>query len=142
MIWASQLQVLFLLTLYSFSVFSYKECNQSDFAIDHIVHVLSCLLCCWKRIFTMIRMFSWQNSISICPASFCIPRPNLPVTQGISWLPILHSNPLWWKGHIFLVLVLEGLVSLHRTFNFFSISGWGIDLDCYIKFKSSNETKL
>ena len=32
----------------------------------------------------------WQNSISICPAAFCIPRPNLPaqfssVTQCI-WL--------------------------------------------------------
>ena len=29
----------------------------------------------------------------------------------------LHSNPLWWKGHLFLVLVLEGLlfssISLH-----------------------------
>ena len=26
-----------------------------------------------------------------------------------------HSNPLWWKGHLFLELVLEGLVGLHRT---------------------------
>ena len=26
----------------------------------------------------------------------------------------LHSSPLWWKGHIFLVLVL-GVVGLHRT---------------------------
>ena len=23
---------------------------------------------------------------------------------------LLHSNPLWWKGHLFLMLVLEGLV--------------------------------
>ena len=30
--------------------------------------------------------FSWQNSISLCPASFRIPRPNLPVTPGVSWL--------------------------------------------------------
>ena len=28
---------------------------------------------------------------------------------------LLHSSPLWWKGHLFLVLVLESLVSLHRT---------------------------
>ena len=30
-----------------------------------------------------------------------------------------------------MLLVLEGLVGLHRTiqFNFFSINGWGIDLD-------------
>ena len=31
----------------------------------------------------------------------------------------------------FFALVLEGLVGLHRpfNFNFFSVSGWGIDLD-------------
>ena len=28
--------------------------------------------------------FLWQNSVSLCPASFCTPRPNLPVTPGIS----------------------------------------------------------
>ena len=27
---------------------------------------------------------------------------------------LLNSNPLWWKGHLFLVLVLEGLVGLHQ----------------------------
>ena len=26
-----------------------------------------------------------------------------------------HSSPLWWKGHLVWVLVLEGLVGLHRT---------------------------
>ena len=26
----------------------------------------------------------FQNSISLCPASFHIPRPNLPVTPGVS----------------------------------------------------------
>ena len=34
----------------------------------------------------MTSAFSWQNSISLCPASFHIPRPNLPVTPGVSWL--------------------------------------------------------
>ena len=47
----------------------------------------SLLLCCWKRVFVMTSGFSWQNSISLCPASFRIPRPNLPVTPGVSWLP-------------------------------------------------------
>ena len=28
---------------------------------------------------------------------------------------LLHSSPLWWKGHLFLVLVLEDLVGLHWT---------------------------
>ena len=31
----------------------------------------------------MTSAFSWQNSISVCPASFRIPRPNLPVTPGV-----------------------------------------------------------
>ena len=68
---------------------------------------------------------------------------------------LLHSNPLWWKGaiyiyiyiyiythtyihththahtHIHLVLVLEGLVWIIESFHFslFVISIWGIDLD-------------
>ena len=28
---------------------------------------------------------------------------------------LLHSSPLWWKGHLVFMLVLEGLVALHRT---------------------------
>ena len=35
----------------------------------------------------MSSVFSWQNSVSHCPASFCTPRPNLPVTPGVSSLP-------------------------------------------------------
>ena len=53
----------------------------------------------------MTSVFSWQNSISLCSASFYTPRPNLPVTPGISFFPqvsldfqLLHSNLLWRKG--------------------------------------------
>ena len=35
----------------------------------------------------MTTAFSWQKSISLCPASFHILRPNLPVTPGVSSLP-------------------------------------------------------
>ena len=35
------------------------------------------------------------------------------------WAPLdfllLHSSPLWWKGHLFWVLVLEGLEGFQRT---------------------------
>ena len=31
---------------------------------------------------------------------------------------LLHFSPIWWKGHHFGVLVLEGLVALHRTIQF------------------------
>jgi len=40
--------------------------------------------------------FSLQNSVSLCPASFCTPRPNLPVTPGISRLPTFGSQ---WQGY-------------------------------------------
>ena len=40
-------------------------------------------------------------------ASFCTSRQHLPVAPGISWLPFLHPNPLWWKGNLF--CYLQGL---------------------------------
>ena len=40
-----------------------------------------------------------QNSVSLCTASFCISRPNLPVTPCISWLPTFaFSIPYKEKG--------------------------------------------
>ena len=42
------------------------------------------VLVCWKRVFPISSAFSRQNSISLCPASFCIPRPNFPVTPCVS----------------------------------------------------------
>ena len=63
----------------------------------------------------MTSAFSWQNSISLCPASFCIPRPNLPVTPGVSWLPTLAFQSPITKRTSLGVLFLEGLVGLHRT---------------------------
>ena len=80
--------------------------------------------------FGLTSAFPWQNSISLCPASFCNPRPNFPVRQVFLDFLLLHSGPLC-KGYLFRVLVLKGLVGLHKPFNFsfFSITGWGIDLD-------------
>ena len=58
----------------------------------------SLLLCCWKRVFVVSSAFSWQNSISICPALFHIPRPNLPITPGVSWLPtFVFQSPIMKK---------------------------------------------
>ena len=75
--------------------------------------VFSCV--CWKRVFAMTNVFSWQNSISLSPASFCIPRPNLPVTPGVSWLPTFAFQSPIMKRTSFLGVVLKGLVGLHRT---------------------------
>ena len=43
----------------------------------------------------MISVFFWQNPISLCPDSFCTPRPNLPVTLGISGEE--NGNPLQYS---------------------------------------------
>ena len=57
---------------------------------------------------------SLGKTVSLFPASFCSPRPNLPVTPGISWLPtfafqalimkrtsFLDCKESKWKGHLF-----------------------------------------
>ena len=44
---------------------------------------------------------TWQNSVSLCPTSFCTPRPNLPLILVSPDFLLLHSNPLWWKGYPF-----------------------------------------
>ena len=41
----------------------------------------------------MTSAFSWQNSVSLCPASFCSPRPNLPFIPGITLLPTFAFQP-------------------------------------------------
>ena len=73
-----------------FSIFSCKY-NQTDFGIGHLMMAMCrvFLLCYWKSVFSMTIIFSRQNSVRLCPTSFCIPRPNLPVTPDISWLPTL-----------------------------------------------------
>ena len=62
----------------------------------------------------MTSVFSWQN-YSLCPASFHIPRPNLPVTPGVSRLPTFAFQSSIMKRTYFWVLVLRGFVGLHRT---------------------------
>ena len=74
--------------------------------------------------------FFWQNSVSLCSTS-CVLQGQMGLLLQVSLdFLILHSSPLWWKGHHFLMLFLKGLVGLHRTINFifFSISAWSIDL--------------
>ena len=73
-----------------------------------------------KRGFVVISIFSWQNSVSLWPASFGTPRSNLPITPGIFWCPTFAFWSLMMKRTIlclfvclFLVWVLEGLVRLY-----------------------------
>ena len=64
----------------------------------------------------MTSVFSWQNSISLCPVSFCTPRPKLVcysryLLTSYFCIPVLYDE----KEIFFLLTVLEGLVS-YRCF--------------------------
>ena len=78
-------------------------------------HVQNHLVCWWKRVFAITNVFSWQNSLSLCPASFCTQGQTCLLLQVSLDFLLWHSNPLWWKAYLSLLLVLEGLIGLHRT---------------------------
>ena len=64
----------------------------------------------WSSFLFISSVFSWQNSVSLCPASFCTPGPNFPVTPCISWLPTFaFQSPIMKRTSFFWMLVLEGL---------------------------------
>ena len=73
------------------------------------------ILCCWKRVFAKTRAFSWQNSVSFGPASFVFQGQTCLLVQVSLDFLLLYSSPLKWKGHLFSVLDLEGLLGLLRT---------------------------
>ena len=117
MIWATVSSGSFCCSLYGAFPFLVEKNINSLISVLTIwwFHVESHLLCCWKKVFVMTNVFSWKNSFSLCPASFCTPRPNLPVTPGISWLPTFAFQSPMMKRTSFVVLVLKGLVGFHRT---------------------------
>ena len=114
MIWA---------TVGSQSCFCWLYRASPSLAAKNIISLISVLTIWWfpcvesslVALFAMTSVFSWQSSVSLCPASFCTPRPNLPVTPGISWLPTFAFQSPIMERTSFWVLVLEGLVGLHRT---------------------------
>ena len=63
------------------------------------------------------------NSGSLCPASFCTPRPNLPVTSGVYLLPTFAFQSTVMKKTSCNVFIEP------FNFSFFSITGRDIDLD-------------
>ena len=96
-------------TVSSWSCFCWLHRASPSLAAKNTINLISVLVIQWcpcvelSLVFAMTSAFSWQNYVSLCPASFCTLRPTLPVNPGIS----LHFSPLWWKGHLFLVSALE-----------------------------------
>ena len=103
--------------LYRASLSSASEnINQADFGIDHMVMSMcrvfsfvgrGCLL--W-----LVRSLG-KTLLAFALLHFVLQGPTCLLSQVSLNFQLLHSSPLWWKGHLFGVLGLEGLVDLHRT---------------------------
>ena len=63
----------------------------------------------------MTSAFSWQISISLCPASFCTPSPNLPVTPGVSFFPFFKYKFIYFNWR---------LITLQYCIGFCHTSTW------------------
>ena len=70
--------------------------------------------------------FSWQNSASLCPSSFCTPRPNLSVTTGITTRRVfcLFVCLFWfglfllWLSLFFLEIFLHSMLRTYQPGKF------------------------
>ena len=98
-----------------------------------LCRVISCV---FGRLFAMTSAFSWQNSINLCPASFCTPRPNLPLTPGVSCACSVMSDSLWPHGQAPLFSHFPGRnIGVGCYFllqGIFSIQGWNLRLLCLL----------
>ena len=116
MIWA---------TVSSRSCFSWLYRATPSSAAKNIINPISVLTIWWcpcvNSSLVLAKCVCYDQCIllaKLCwplPASFCIEGQTCLLVQVSLDFLLLHSNPLWWKGHLFLVLVLEGLVGLQRT---------------------------
>ena len=100
--------VLFLQTVWSFSIFGCKEYKQSDFAIDHLV-----IFMCRVSLVLLEEGVCYDQSVLLAKLLLAFALPHF-VLQGQTCLLLqvslgfllLHSSPLWWKGHLFLLFLL------------------------------------
>ena len=89
----------------------------------------------------MTSAFSWKNSISLCPTSFCTPRPNLCVLQVSIGFLFCLPIPYDVKHIFFWRQFQKGFQVFIELFSFF---GWGIDcvlLDFSLGFPGSSTCK-
>ena len=116
-----------LATVSSLSCFCWLYRAYPSLNAKNIINLISVLTIWWYRCVEVISCVVGRVCLlwPVCP----LRKPLLGfallhyVLQGQIFLLLLvfldflllHSGPLWWKGHLFWVLVLEGLVGLHRT---------------------------
>ena len=118
MIWATVSSRSCFCWLYrAFPIFGCKENNQSDFGIDHLVMSVCRVIArvvARRYLLWPVRSFG-KTLLAFALLHFVLQSQACLLLQVSLDFCLLHSNPLWWKGHLFLVLVLEGLVGLNRT---------------------------
>ena len=94
--------------------------NMSDFGVHHLVMSMC------KVIFCLVgrRCLLWpvhslgKSLLAFALFHFVLQGQICLLLQVSLNFLLLHSNPLWWKRYLSLVLVPEGLVCLHRTIQF------------------------
>ena len=116
MIWA---------TVSSWSCFCWLYRASPSLASKNIINLISVLTIWWCPLIESSLVLLekgvcydqciWQNSVSLCPASFCTPGSNVSITPGVRWLPTFAFQSSIMKRTYFWVLVLRGFVGLHRT---------------------------
>ena len=114
----SQVPILFLLTVENFSIFGYKEYNQSDFGIDHLVmSMYRVIICVVGRGYLLgsvhflgkiLLAFALSHLYSTAKLA-CYLRYLLISYFGI---PALYDEK---DSFFFFMLVIQGLVGLHKT---------------------------
>jgi len=99
MIWATLSSQSYFCWLYRASPSSATK-NTIDLILLLTICYVESPLAFLERVFSMTSVFSWQNSSSLCPTSFCTPRPNLSLLPGSLDFLLLHSSSLWWKAKV------------------------------------------
>ena len=99
------------------AIFGCKECNLSDFGTDHLVmsmcRVVSCVV--ERRYLLSPLCFLGKSLLAFALCHFVFQSQTCLLLQVSLDFLLLLSSPLWCKGHLFLMLVLEGLVGPHKT---------------------------
>ena len=94
----------------------------------------------------MISAFSWQNSVSLCPASFLNSKAKFAcyskyLLTSDFCIPVPYNENEICFGCQF-QKVLQVFIEPFN-FSFFRVTGWGIDLDyCDIEWFSQKQTEI
>ena len=126
-------------------IFSFKECNQYDFSIDHLVTSLCWVVSCVVGracLLWLVHSLS-KGLLDFALLHFVLQGQNFLLLQVSLDFLLLYSSALWLKGHLFGVSSRMSYRSSENHSTSASISGWNMDLDycdteCFALEKNRN----